>query len=140
MDEIQSSNMVTRLLCIISIFISVLSCSSDNSISPKEIIVGEWSVEKYNIEPDNFGELAWKTIICDERGNFKVIDRFGDIAIEGSYEIGDAYLRLDFQDGTNRSDRILAQIINFTETTLVLYYKDTENDIAVQLWLKKHNE
>ena len=120
-----------------TMIVAMLSCSSDDTIHPQDIIVGEWTVEKYEINPNDFGELTWKTINCDANGKFTVFNKYEEPVFEGNYEIGDDYLRLDYKDDSNNQQRILAQIMSCTTTTLALHYKDSENDIEVTLWISK---
>ena len=117
------------------------SCGSDdNDLRPADIIVGNWSVDNYIIEPeDDDLELTLRNMVCDANNRFIVYSRYDDIVYEGTYEIGDDYIRLEYVDEEGKEQKILAQIQDYSKNSLVITYKfeNSKQDIKVSLWLKK---
>lgn len=117
------------------------SCGSDdNDLRPADIIVGNWTIEKYKLEPkDDELEITLSNMVCDAASHFTVYTRYDDVAYEGTYEIGDDYIRLEYVDEDGKAQKILAQILDYSENTLVITYKyeDSKQDIKLTIWLKK---
>lgn len=68
------------------------------------------------------------------QGTCSSISRYGTVIFEGEYKCDNANLRIEFdEDGTKR--KILAQVVSFTDTTLLLQYKDDDYNITVRLLL-----
>lgn len=124
---------------LLSVFLC-LSCGDDNDIRPSDIIVGNWTIDKYEILPeDSEIELTLTSISCTADNKFKIYDKYEGLAYEGDYEIGDSYIRMEYVDEEGQLQKILAEIKQYTETTLTIHYtyKDANANFEVTLWLKK---
>ena len=130
-----------QLLLFFFSFVLMSSCGSDdNDLRPADIIVGNWTIEKYKLEPkDDELEITLSNMVCDAASHFTVYTRYDGVAYEGTYEIGDDYIRLEYVDEDGKAQKILAQILDYSENTLVITYKyeDSKQDIKLTIWLKK---
>ena len=130
-----------QLLLFFFSFVLMSSCgSNDNDLRPADIIVGNWTIEKYKLEPeDDELEITLSNMVCDAASHFTVYTCYDDVAYEGTYEIGDDYIRLEYVDEDGKAQKILAQILEYSENRLVITYKyeDSKQDIKLTLWLKK---
>lgn len=72
-------------------------------------------------------------------GSFISTDTDGDIVLEGSYQCDNHNLRLEFSDSEGDRQKILAQVVSFTEDTMVLQYVIGDYGVTVTITLRKLN-
>ena len=131
-----------KLLLFVLPLLVFLACGSDDDIHPADIAVGEWHITKYEIKPETDIELLYTRVVFAADMSFRLYaketkwDDDDYVAYSGQYEIGDAYVRLEY-DEDGRRQRLLAEIMSCTATSLVWHYKDSDQDIEVTLWLEK---
>ena len=56
------------------------------------------------------------------KGTFLSTDKDGDIILEGNYQCDNYNLRLDFSSEDGGKHKILAQVLSFTDDTVVIQY------------------
>lgn len=85
-----------------------LACGSDDDIHPADIAVGEWHITKYEIKPETDIELLYTRVVFAADMSFRLYaketkwDDDDYVAYSGQYEIGDAYVRLEYDEDGRR--------------------------------------
>ena len=64
-----------QLLLFFFSFVLMSSCGSDdNDLRPADIIIGNWTIEKYKLEPeDDELEITLSNMVCDAASHFQCI-------------------------------------------------------------------
>lgn len=70
-------------------------------------------------------------------GSFVSTDVDGAVVLEGSYQCDNHNLRLEFSDSEGGRQKILAQVVSFTDDTLVLQYVVGDFGVTVTVTLRK---
>ena len=73
-------------------------------------------------------------------GTFYVMDKEGNRVLEGDYRCDNNNIRMESLDAEGRKLTILAQVLSFTETTLLMQYDNQEYGVAVTFTLRKYRE
>ena len=133
---------------IFSISQFLISCGDDDDLNVPELIVGTWVVDSYEVLDDSNTEY---TIEVD-RFEFRSDNTFtvyympwtnsqGELVTgdtdSGTYEAGEAYLRLEYRNDQGEVQKVLCEIISFTETTMQLTYRHPDSDIVAHVKVKK---
>ncbi len=142
-----SKHLFYRAACLAAlIFFASCGTGDDDGSRLGEQIVGTWQRADLQIEgdtdfvPEDFnndlfifnGDGSYNGMV--RQGTCSSISRYGTVIFEGEYKCDNANLRIEFdEDGTKR--KILAQVVSFTDTTLLLQYKDDDYNITVRLLL-----
>ena len=120
------------LLLLITYHLSLITIScgtgDDDGRRLGELIVGTWQrgwgegdviIEgDTNLEPEHY-------------------DEFGDVIYEGQYRCDNNNLKLEFTDEEGRKQKILAQVLSFTEDTMTIRYENEEYNVTVTLILRR---
>ena len=70
-------------------------------------------------------------------GSFSAYDEFGDVIYEGQYRCDNNNLKLEYVDESGQKQKILAQILSFTDDTMTIRYENEEYNVTVTLILRK---
>ena len=143
------SPLSTTLLISLSIFL-LSSCGTgdDDGARLGEFIAGSWyrvdlqiegdtGLEPEDLTYDRFdftGDGSYNGMVRE--GEFAAISKFGNLIYDGTYKCDNNNLRLEFLD-EGKKQKILAQVISFTENTLHLRYVAEDYDVTINLWLRK---
>ena len=118
-----------------------------------ELIVGTWQrgwgegdvvIEgDTDLEPENFAydhfvfmpDGKYNGMVRD--GSVSAYDEDGEMIYEGTYRCDNNNLRLEFVDGTGKKQKILAQVLSFTDDTMTLRYENEDYNVTVTLTLRK---
>lgn len=98
----------------------------DTSIDP-----GNFTYDKFVFSPDG----KYNGMVRD--GSFTSYDEYGDIIYEGTYRCDNNNLRLEYVNEEGKQQKILAQVLSFTEDTLTLRYENEEYNVTVTIILRK---
>ena len=71
-------------------------------------------------------------------GSFSAYDVFGDIIYEGTYRCDNNNLRLEYVNESGSTQKILAQVMSFTEDTITLRYENEEYNVTVTMIIRKN--
>ena len=71
-------------------------------------------------------------------GSFSAFDVFGDILYEGTYRCDNNNLRLEYVNESGSTQKILAQVMSFTEDTITLRYENEEYNVTVTMIIRKN--
>ena len=71
-------------------------------------------------------------------GSFSAYDVFGDILYEGTYRCDNNNLRLEYVNESGSTQKILAQVMSFTEDTITLRYENEEYNVTVTMIIRKN--
>jgi hypothetical protein len=148
---------VKLLLLLITYHLSLITIScgggDDDGRRLGELIVGTWQrgwdegdviIEgDTDLEPGNFSydrfvfmpDGKYNGMIRD--GSFSAYDEFDDIIYEGTYRCDNNNLKLEFINEEGRRQTILAQVLSFTDDTMILRYENEEYNVTVTLTLRK---
>ena len=102
------------------------------------IIEGDTDLEPENFSYDTFVFMPdgkYNGMIRD--GSFSSYDNFGDIIYEGKYRCDNDNLKLEFVDEDGRNQKILAQVLSFTDDTMTIRYENEDYNVSVTLILRK---
>ena len=135
-----------RLLpfCLFSFLLLFSGCGGDDELSMPEVIVGTWTVDNYEV----LGDDTEYTVYID-RFEFRKDQTFtvyyglapGQDVVDdpdtGRYEAGKDYLRLEYDNPQGEEQRVLCEILSFTESTIDLIYRHPDSDIQVKIFVKK---
>ena len=102
------------------------------------IIEGDTDIEPENFAYDTFVFMSdgkYNGMVRD--GSFLVYDDAGDVLYEGQYRCDNSNLRLEFVDGTGKKQKILAQVLSFTDDMMTLRYENEDYNVTVTLILRK---
>ena len=118
-----------------------------------EMIVGTWQRgwgegdvvidDDTELQPENFtydkfifnNDGTYNGMV--RKGTFVTIDKEGEVIFEGDYQCDNNNLRLEFLDEGVRKQKILAQIVSFTEHEILLRYDSDEWGVTVSLKIRK---
>ena len=133
------------IICYLSYSMVLSSCCKDDELNVPELIVGTWVVDSYEVQNPSGDEY---TVYIDhfefrEDKTFTVYYELAPgqtVANEpdgGRYEAGEAYLRLEYENERGEVQKVLCEILSFTETTMQLTYRHPDSDIVANIKVKK---
>lgn len=147
--------MVFMALCFMLIP-SACGGGDDDGSRMGELIVGTWQrgwdegdviIEgDTNWRPEDF---SWDLFIFRgdgtfngmvRSGSFSLIDYFGDIIYEGTYRCDNSNLKLEYLDEQGVKRTILAQVMTFTNDTVLIKYVNEDYGITVTITLRKKQD
>ena len=80
--------------------------------------------------------MANTTVWCAKALSFRT-DKVGDIILEGNYQCDNYNLRLDFSSEDGGKHKILAQVLSFTDDTVVIQYVSDDYGVTVTITIRK---
>lgn len=102
------------------------------------VIDGDTELQPENFTYDKFifnNDGTYNGMV--RKGTFVTIDKEGEVIFEGDYQCDNNNLRLEFLDEGGRKQKILAQIVSFTEHEILLRYDSAEWGVTVSLKIRK---
>lgn len=144
-----------RAACLMAALLFFLGCTGgdDDGRRLGEMIVGTWQRGwgegdvvidgDTELQPENFtydkfifnNDGTYNGMV--RKGTFVTIDKEGEVIFEGDYQCDNNNLRLEFLDEGGRKQKILAQIVSFTEHEILLRYDSAEWGVTVSLKIRK---
>lgn len=144
-----------RAACLMAALLFFLGCTGgdDDGRRLGEMIVGTWQRGwgegdvvidgDTELQPENFtydkfvfnNDGTYNGMV--RKGTFVTIDKEGELIFEGDYQCDNSSLRLEFLDEGGRKQKILAQIVSFTEHEILLRYDSDEWGVTVSLKIRK---
>ena len=144
-----------RAACLMAALLFSLGCTGgdDDGRRLGEMIVGTWQRGwgegdvvidgDTELQPENFtydkfifnNDGTYNGMV--RKGTFVTIDKEGEVIFEGDYQCDNSNLRLEFLDEGGRKQKILAQIVSFTEHEILLRYDSDEWGVTVSLKIRK---
>ena len=137
---------ISFIICHLSFSMMLASCEKDDNLSVPELIVGTWVVDSYEVlnDPDTEYTVYIDHFEFRKDQTFTVYyglapgQETADSPDSGTYEAGEAYLRLEYGDNGQGGERkVLCEIITFTETTMQITYRHPDSDIVANIKVKK---
>lgn len=143
-----------RAACVAALFF-LIGCGSgdDDGRRLGEQIVGTWQrgwgegdvvIEgETDLGPQNF--TYDRFVFHDDgtyngmvrKGTFLSTDKDGDIILEGNYQCDNNNLRLEFSSEDGGKRKILAQVLSFTDDTVVIQYVSDDYGVTVTITIRK---
>ena len=143
---------MNSLMILFTIHCSLFTLSScgggdDDGRRLGEMIVGTWQrgwgegdvvIEgNTELEPDNFtydqfvfrGDGAYNGMV--RKGSFSAYDDYGRIIYEGDYQCDNNNLKLQYIDTDGIKRTILAQVVEFSDTSIRFRYEEEQHNITV---------
>lgn len=102
------------------------------------VIDGDTELEPENFTYDKFifnNDGTYNGMV--RKGTFVTVDKEGEVIFEGDYQCDNNNLRLEFLDEGGRKQKILAQIVYFSEHEILLRYDSDEWGVTVSLKIRK---
>ena len=150
-----SSRNLVRAVFMAVLFMSFSACGvgDDDGRRLGDIIVGTWMrgwgvgdviIEgDTDLQPENFsydrfvfmGDGNYNGMV--RQGSFSSFDEYGDIIYEGQYRCDNNNLKLEFTNEENRRQTILAQVLSFTDDTIILQYENEDYDVTITMTIRK---
>lgn len=145
------SKVIYRAACLAALFFA-LSCGGgdDDGRRLGEIIVGTWQrgwgegdviVEgETELSPENFAydrfefnaDGSYNGMV--RKGTFVAYDTYGNIIYEGTYQCDNHNMKLEPSTGEGK---MLAQVVSFTDDTVILRYENEDYNITVTFIVRK---
>ena len=145
------SKVIYRAACLAALFFA-LSCGGgdDDGRRLGEIIVGTWQrgwgegdviVEgDTELSPENFAydrfefnaDGSYNGMV--RKGTFVAYDTYGNIIYEGTYQCDNHNMKLEPSTGDGK---MLAQVVSFTDDTVILCYENEDYNITVTFIVRK---
>ena len=145
-----SKSFVYRAACLAALlFVFACGGGDDDGRRLGEIIVGTWQrgwgegdviIEgDTELTPENF---AYDLFVFNDdgsyngmvrKGTFTAYDTQGDIIFEGSYQCDNHNMRLEPEG----EEKMLAQVVSFTDNTLMLRYENEDYNVTVTFIVRK---
>ena len=149
-----SKKCIYRAACLAALlFVFACGGGDDDGRRLGEVIVGTWQRGwgegdvvidgDTELQPENFtydkfifnNDGTYNGMV--RKGTFVTIDKEGEVIFEGDYQCDNNNLRLEFLDEGGRKQKILAQIVSFTEHEILLRYDSDEWGVTVSLKIRK---
>ena len=136
----------------IAALLLILSCGGgdDDGRRLGEIIVGTWQrgwgegdviIEgDTDLQPENF---AYDRFVFHDdgsyngmvrNGTFVAYDTYGDVIFEGNYQCDNHNMKLE---PSSAEGKMLAQVVSFTDNTLLLRYENEDYNITLTFIIRK---
>ena len=145
------SKVIFRAACLAALFFT-LACGGgdDDGRRLGEIIVGTWQrgwgegdviIEgETELTPENFAydrfefhdDGSYNGMV--RKGTFGAYDTYGNIIYEGNYQCDNHNMRLEPSSGDGK---MLAQVVSFTDNTLILLYENEDYNITLTFIVRK---
>lgn len=145
------SKVICRAACLAALFFA-LSCGGgdDDGRRLGEIIVGTWQrgwgegdviVEgDTELSPENFAydrfefnaDGSYNGMV--RKGTFVAYDTYGNIIYDGTYQCDNHNMKLEPSTGEGK---MLAQVVSFTDDTIILRYENEDYNITVTFIVRK---
>lgn len=145
------SKVICRAACLAALFFA-LSCGGgdDDGRRLGEIIVGTWQrgwgegdviVEgETELSPENFAydrfefnaDGSYNGMV--RKGTFVAYDTYGNIIYDGTYQCDNHNMKLEPSTGEGK---MLAQVVSFTDDTIILRYENEDYNITVTFIVRK---
>ena len=145
------SKVIYRAACLAALFFA-LSCGGGDDDGRRfgEIIVGTWQrgwgegdviVEgETELSPENFAydrfefnaDGSYNGMV--RKGTFVAYDTYGNIIYEGTYQCDNHNMKLEPSTGEGK---MLAQVVSFTDDTVILCYENEDYNITVTFIVRK---
>ena len=159
LEKVKTKKFVSSTLLLLTFLLTHLltlsSCGGgdDDGRRLGELIVGTWQrgwgegdvvIEgDTDLGPDNFtydqfvfhNDGAYNGMV--RKGTFVAYDYNGDIIYEGDYQCDNNNLKLQFFDENNTKRTILAQVVEFSDTSIRFRYEEEQHNITVTFIIRK---
>jgi len=110
------------------------------SMNPDELVIeGE-----ADLDPDDLpiqklaflGDGTYNGMV--RKGSFQAFDMQGQPTATGTYQCDNSNLRLEYTDGYGDNQKLLMQVVSFTETTMQLRYVMGAIGVTITVTVRKH--
>lgn len=118
-----------------------------------DIIVGTWLrgtnpadvvIGGADLDPDDLaiqqlmflGDGSYNGMV--RKGSFQAFDMQGQPTATGTYQCDNSNLRLEYTDGYGDNQKLLMQVVSFTETTMQLRYVMGAIGVTITVTVHKH--
>jgi hypothetical protein len=146
---------ISVLLCFSLLAATACGGGDDDGRRLGEMIVGTWQrgwgegdvvIEgDTDLEPDNFtydqfvfrGDGNYNGMV--RKGTFTAYDTEGEVIYEGDYQCDNNNLKLTYLDDSGAKRSLLAQVVSFTENSIVIRYDYEQKGINVTFIIRKLN-
>lgn len=71
------------------------------------------------------------------KGTFSSWNQFGHLVYEGTYQCDNNNLKLEYLDENGTEQKVLAQVVTFTDDTIWLRYENGEYHVTVTFVIRK---
>lgn len=102
------------------------------------VIEGDTEVQPESFHYDRFvfrNDGTYNGMV--RKGTFYSTDKDGGVIFEGDYQCDNHNLRLEFVDEDGTKGKLLAQVVSFTDDTLVLKYVNEGFGVTVYITIRK---
>ena len=102
------------------------------------VIEGDTDLKPENFTYDKFvfrGDGDYNGMV--RKGTFSSYDTYGEVIYEGDYLCDNNNLKLQYIDESNVKRTILAQVVDFDETSIRIRYEEEQYNIAVTFIVRK---
>ncbi|MBQ3312714.1 MAG: hypothetical protein IJG74_02815 [Prevotella sp.] len=141
------------LLLLLPLMLMACGGGDDDGRRLGELIVGTWQrgwgegdvvIEgSTDLEPENFaydkfifrGDGTYNGMV--RKGTFSSYDELGRIIFEGDYQCDNNNLKMQFLDEDSVKRTILAQVVSYTEDSILIRYDYEQKGITVTLIIRK---
>ena len=135
------------------IFMTACGTGDDDGRRLGDMIVGTWqrgwgegdvTIEgDTHLKPENFtydkfvfrGDGTYNGMI--RKGTFSSYDTYGELIYEGDYQCDNNNLKLQYLDDDGSKRTILAQVVDFNDTTIRIRYEEEQNSITISIIIRK---
>ena len=149
-----SKQLINKVACLATLFF-LLGCGTgdDDGRRLGDFIVGTWQrgwgegdvvIEgNTDLEPEN---LAYDKFMFRadgsyngmmRKGTFSSWNQFGHLVYEGTYQCDNNNLKLEYLDENGTEQKVLAQVVTFTDDTIWLRYENGEYHVTVTFVIRK---
>ena len=102
------------------------------------VIEGDTDLDPENFTYDQFvfrGDGDYNGMV--RKGTFSSYDTYGELIYEGDYLCDNNNLKLQYLDESGVKRTILAQVVNFDESSIWLRYEEEQHNITVTFIVRK---
>lgn len=137
------------LLVCLTLLAAACHHDDDDDLDVPELIVGTWTVDSYEVlgDPDTHYEVHIDRFEFRSDQTFTVYYApHYDPAVDdmvtadpegGTYEAGTDYLRLEYHSVQGDVQKVLCEILSFTQKSMQLTYRHPDSDISVNVSVVK---
>ena len=102
------------------------------------VIEGNTDLEPENLAYDKFifrGDGAYNGMV--RKGTFSSYDELGRVIYEGDYQCDNNNLKLQYIDEGGNKNTILAQVVEFTDSSIRIRYENEQYNVTVTFIVRK---